>query len=335
MLQARLVAVISNIFIVDLLAVISNAEFNEFDLNAGAGFFNRAGGFFARARNFFRARRFFAGAGFFDRAGRFFNARAGFFDRARRFFNARARFFDRAGRFFSTGARDFRTARNFLPPPDLRSNVVDPELVLNIVVAIRVDSVALAFFHFEEACIIAVFSVVARTVHELNAVRNNDRFSTGARNRRFVGAGGFRFNNFARTGFRFDDFAGARFRLNDFTRARFRFNDFAGAGFRFFARARNFCDARSFNPPPFLGSNVVDPKLVFNIAVTIRVESIALAFSHFKEASIITILGIIAGSVDERNASRTFLSQSHCRGKAQEEGCYFGCFHLFDLLVCF
>ena len=226
LLQARLIAVISNISEADGL-VMSNAEFNDFHLNAGARFdrarrfftgagFFRAGGLFARA-GFFRARRFFAGAGFF-RAGGFF-AGAGFFRAGRffagaRFFNRARRFFARAGFFDGTGRFRFVCARRFNPPPGVNGTVVDPEIL--DFTTFRVEHVALAFSHIIEASIEALTVVIARAVHEFNALRSNDDFAgAGCRNfararnffagarSRFFGAGGFRFNDFARAGCRF------------------------------------------------------------------------------------------------------------------------------------
>jgi hypothetical protein len=311
---------ISYIFSSDLLVVL-NATFDEND-------------FLARARNFFGARRFFAGARFF-RAGRFF-ARARDFFRARRFFFAGAGFFNRAGGFFDAGAgfNNF-TAGSFFPPPTIVGAVVDPLLTLNVISAIVLQLVALAFFHVCKASVVAlVRRVVARAANEFFALRSNDDFA-GAGGRFFARAGDFfrarRFRFFAGARNRFFTRAGERF----FARARF-FNRagrfFAGARrFRFYTGARNFFDARSFNPPPALRGNVIDPLRNRICINAIRIEGVALAFFHFEEAGIITMLVIITRTVDKRNAGRAILSKSHCRGYAQDEGCYFGCFHLYDL----
>jgi len=322
---------------------MSNAAFNRFDNHAGARNFFRARGFFARAR-FFRAGRFFAGAGFFGArrffaGARFFRARRFFagarFFRAGRFF-AGAGFFNRAGGFFDAGAGfDNFTAGSFFPPPTIVGAVVDPLLTLNVISAIVLQLVALAFFHISKASVVAlVRRVVARAANEFFALRSNDDFA-GAGGRFFARAGDFfrarRFRFFAGARNRFFTRAGERF----FARARF-FNRagrfFAGARrFRFYTGARNFFDARSFNPPPALRGHVIDPlrnRICINAS---RIEGVALAFFHFEEAGIITMLVIITRTVDKRNAGRAILSKSHCRGYAQDEGCYFGCFHLYDL----
>jgi hypothetical protein len=153
-----------------------NAEFNR--SFAGAGFdrarrfharagFNRAGGFHAGA-GFNRAGGFHAGAGF-NRAGGF-HARAGF-NRARG---------------FHAGAGNFSTARSFDPPPGLGRNFVNPNRIF--VGTSRVHGVALAFCHFLEAGVVAVFTIVTLAVHESDALGNDD----------FARA---RFDDFARAGF--------------------------------------------------------------------------------------------------------------------------------------
>ena len=128
-------------------------------------------------------------------------------------------------------------------------------------------------------------------VHESDALGNDD----------FARA---RFDDFARAGFD-NDFARARF--DDFARAGFNRAGgfFAGAGFNraggFHARAGNFSTARSFDPPPGLGRNFVNPNRIF--VGTSRVHGVALAFCHFLEAGIVAVFTIVALAVHKRNAS--------------------------------
>ena len=109
-------------------------------------------------------------------------------------------------------------------------------------------------------------AVVARTVLELDASRN-DRFYAGTRDNR---ARAFC------TGARFH--AGARFSRagRDFTRAG---DDRTGA---FCAGAGSSFDARRFSPPPSLGNHLVNP-LRDAFLNTIRVDGIALARSHIEK----------------------------------------------------
>ena len=101
----------------------------------------------------------FAGAGF-NRA-RGFHAGAGF---------------NRAGRFHA-GTGNFSTARCFDPPPSLGRNFVNPNRIF--VGTSRVHGVALAFSHFLEAGIVAVFTIVTLAVHELDALRNDNSAGAG------------------------------------------------------------------------------------------------------------------------------------------------------------
>jgi hypothetical protein len=203
----------------------ARARFDDF---ARAGF-DRARGFFAGA-GFNRAGGFHAGAGF-NRAGGF-HARAGF-NRARG---------------FHAGAGNFSTARSFDPPPGLGRNFVNPNRIF--VSTIRIHGVALAFCHFLEAGIVAVFTIVTLTVHESDALGNDDfagagfdragRFHAGAgfdRARRFHARAGFNRAGGFHTGAGFNR-AGGFHAGTGFNRAR-----------RFHARARNFFVARRFNPP--------------------------------------------------------------------------------------